>query len=945
MAAEQDIIVALDLETTGLDPTRDAIIEVGAVRFQGDEVLDEWSSLVNPQRSVPAFITQLTGITQAEVDDAPDLRQVLPQIERFVGDAPVLGHNVGFDLGFLQQQRILRQAESIDTYDIASVVLPTASRYALGALGEALDIPLPATHRALDDARVTQAVYAALWEQAMDMPLNTLAEIVRHSNNIDWAGGPFFRALMKVRSKEAFVSPRPKRAEPTPLDDIADVWVLPDAPATAPPLRPNPIPEPIDADAIAALLDEGGELAEALPGYEHRPQQVEMLRSVSDALNTGQHLLVEAGTGVGKSLGYLLPAIHFAVQNDLRVVVSTNTINLQEQLINKDLPLLREALGLRFRGALLKGRSNYLCPRRLASLRRRGPTSVGDMRMLAKILVWLQNGSTGDRGEITLRGPAERGIWQRLSAEDEGCTLDRCASQMAGTCPFYRARRAAEAAHILVINHALLLADAATSNRVLPDHRYLIVDEAHHLEDATTNGLSFRTDPNAIARMLSGLGTQHSGLLGDVLSRCREAIPPEFMPTLEEYTMLIQEASSAMGTHVQMFFDTLRAFLEEHVRFGSSEYNQQIRILDPLRRQPSWTQVEIAADNLSKFTYAIADAMQRLAGGLGDLENYDIPDYEDLVASTSAAARHLNGLHERLYEAVFEPNANTIYWVEISSGGTRMSLHAAPLDVGPRVEEHIWHTKECVIMTSATLKTDDSFGFIKARLNADEADELDLGSPFDYETSTLLYLANDIPEPAEKAAYQRAVEKGLVELCRATEGRALVLFTSHAQLRQTSNAISPALARDGISVYDQSDGSSRSQLLEDFRQSEKAVLLGTRSYWEGVDVPGEDLSVLVIVRLPFNVPSDPIFAARQELFESPFMEYAVPEAVLRFRQGFGRLIRRKDDRGVVAVFDRRIVSKFYGQTFVDALPQCTVVRGPLDELPEAAVTWLEARPE
>lgn len=943
MPAEQDIIVALDLETTGLDPSRDAIIEIGAVRFQGDDVLDEWSSLVNPGRPVPSFITQLTGITQKDVDSAPSLSQLLSSVEHFVGGSPVLGHNVSFDLRFLQRQRILDDVESIDTYEIASTMMPRASSYNLSALAGALGISLPATHRALDDARVTHAVYAALWQQALEMPLNILAEIVRHAQRVPWQGTHFFEAVLKLRSREVFTSEQASAGATSFEADPGNVWALPDADERpAPPLRPNPLPDPIDVDALASALEEDGKLARVLPNYEYRPEQVEMLRAVGDALNSGQHLLVEAGTGVGKSMAYLLPAVKFAVQNDQRVIISTNTINLQEQLIEKDLPLLGEALGLAFRSALLKGRSNYLCPRRLASLRRRGPTSRDDMRLLAKLLVWLQSEQSGDRGKISLRGPAERGVWSRLSAEDEGCTLERCATQMAGTCPFYRARRAAEAAHVLVVNHALLLADVATSNRVLPDYRYLIVDEAHHIEDATTSGLSFRADPRSIARMLKDLGTKDSGLLGDILARCRDTIPPDYVVTLEDYILRIQEAAAAMGIHVEELFNTLRAFLEEHVQIPRNEYSQQVRILEPLRRQPGWQRVEIAADNLSQFTYAIADAMQRLAGGLGDLENFDIPEYDDLIASATAAARHLEDLHGRLYQAIFEPNPNTIYWTEFSSGGTQMSLQSAPLDVGPMVEEHLWHAKDSVIMTSATLRTGDSFAFIRDRLNADEADELDLGSPFDYEVSTLLYLVSDIPEPNDRVSYQRAVEQGLIHLCRATEGRALVLFTSHAQLRQTSNSISTALARDGITVFNQSDGSSRSQLLEDFRETEKAVLLGTRSYWEGVDVPGQDLSVVVIVRLPFSVPSDPVFAARQELFESPFMEYAVPEAVLRFRQGFGRLIRHKDDRGVVVIMDRRITSKFYGQAFLDALPQCTVVQRPLADLPRLAAEWLEA---
>ena len=942
MSDQHNVIVAVDIETTGLDVGRDAIIEIGAVRFAGEQVLDEWTSLVNPGRKLTPFITSLTGIQQKEVDSAPQLQAVLPTLEQFVGDAPVLGHRVMFDLGFLRRAGVLRRSEPIDTYELAAVMLPTAPRYNLGALASLLQITLPATHRALDDARVTQALYAALWERAMQMPLATLAEISRNGARLDWRGAYFFKAAMTARSGEE--AGAPIAAQGDIVDELSALWQLNDLPASnLKHLRPKPSPDAIDVEAVAALLEQGGRMAEAMSNYEHREQQISMLRAVGEALNESQHLLVEAGTGVGKSIGYLLPAIHYATKNERRVVVSTNTINLQEQIINKDLPTLQKSLGINFRSALLKGRGNYLCPRRYATMRGRGPTSGAEMRMLGKLLVWLSEGGNGDGGQLSMRGNAEQGMWRRLSAEDEGCTSERCSIQMEGICPLYRARRAAEASHILVVNHALLLADVSTENRVLPEYNHLIVDEAHHLEDATTGGLSFRTDPRSIQRLLLDLGSQRSGLLGEILTKCRAAIPPEFMETLEDYVTRIYDAASMADTHVETWFKVLHAFLKEHVRMPKSDYSVQIRLQEPMRQQPDWAKVEQAADNLAKFTFAIADAMRRMAGGLGDLEDFDIADYDDLVASATSSARHLEELHEKLHEVIYEPNPNTIYWVEIRADSEFISLHAALLKVGPLVEEYLWHAKDSVIMTSATLQTGDSFDFIRGRLNADEAEGLALGSPFDYETNTLLYLINDIPEPAERQAYQRAIERGLLELCRATEGRTLVLFTSHAQLRETSNAISDALLRDGIEVYDQSAGSNRSQLLESFRNTDKAVLLGTRSYWEGVDVPGDALSILCIVRLPFTVPSDPIFAARSELFESPFMDYAVPEATLRFRQGFGRLIRRKDDRGVVVIFDRRVLSKRYGKLFLDSLPQCTVKQGSLADLPQAASDWLEVQ--
>jgi DNA polymerase-3 subunit epsilon/ATP-dependent DNA helicase DinG len=290
---------------------------------------------------------------------------------------------------------------------------------------------------------------------------------------------------------------------------------------------------------------------------------------------------------------------------------------------------------------------------------------------------------------------------------------------------------------------------------------------------------------------------------------------------------------------------------------------------------------------------------------------------------------------------VFKPDPQMIYWTQVHPDGERVSLHAAPLHVGPLVQKHLWHSKEAVVMTSATLTTGGEFDYLKGRLSAGEADELAVGSPFDYESSTLLYLVNDIPEPVVKQDYQKAVERGLVDLCKATHGRALVLFTSYAQLKQTAQAIRDPLARAGVEVLDQAEGISRATLLDSFKASDGGVLLGTRSFWEGVDVPGEALSALVIVKLPFDVPSDPVIAARAETFEDPFNEYTVPEAVLKFRQGFGRLIRARSDRGLVAVFDRRVLTKKYGHVFINSLPHCTVKTAPLAQLAREAAKWID----
>ena len=926
-------IVALDIETTGLDPQKDAIIEIGAVRFNDSRIEDEWSSLINPGRKIPPFITQLTGINDHMVLEAPPIQRVLPELRHFVGDLSILGHNVGFDLSFLRNYGLFRANENQDTYEIASVLLPAAGRYNLGALGQLLNIPLPASHRALDDARVTCAVYRSLYEIGLELPLQLLAEIVRLGEGIDWSGYPVFYDILRTRSRETISGRQVRQGYSGP---IFNGYISGDSPT----LSPNSQQVSLDPDEVASALELGGIFSRYFPNYEYRPQQIEMLRSVTQALSENRHLLVEAGTGTGKSMAYLLPAALWAIKNGHRVVISTNTINLQDQLINKDIPDLRSAMGMNLSAAVMKGRSNYLCPRRLENMRRRGPDNADEMRVLSKVLVWLLTTVSGDRNEINLNGSIERDIWMHLSADDEGCTTENCIKR-GGICPFYRARQAALSAHILVVNHALLLADVATGNRVLPEYNYVIIDEGHHLEEATTNALSFRITQSMIDRSIRELGGPKSGALGKIMGLLETNVRPSDLAVFNHLIQQITDLAFHFQTTSQLFFQSIDQFLLEQREGGEiGMYAHQERILPATRTQPAWADVEAAWEECETSFRPLIDLLSNLIQALGDIRENFPEEEDDVVTNLSNLYRRLVEIQINMDGMVFEPRSDAIYWFEISPNGKQMSLNAAPLHIGPLMQKYLWHEKSSVILTSATLTAAGEFSYLKGRLNADEAYELAVGSPFDYESSVLLFVANDIPEPSDRAGHQRAIEQGILKLCLATGGRALVLFTSYDQLKRTSRSISTLLSRKGIRVYEQGEGASANTLLESFRTDEHAVLFGTKAFWEGVDVPGEALSVLIIVKLPFDVPSDPIVAARSETFDDPFSEYSLPEAILRFRQGFGRLIRTQSDRGVVAIFDRRIMTKRYGRLFTDSLPTCTTRIGPVSELPQLAVKWL-----
>jgi ATP-dependent DNA helicase DinG len=928
-----DSIVALDLETTGLDPNKDTIIEIGAVKFNEKRVEAEWSTLINPGRKIPPFITQLTGISDHMVLDAPTIQNVLTELRQFVGDLTILGHNVGFDLAFLRKYGLFRGNEARDTYEIASVLLPTAGRYNLGSLGQTLNIPLPASHRALDDARVTFAAYRSLYEIGLELPIQLLAEIVRLSEDIDWAGYGIFYDILRERSKETISARQVRQGYGGP---IFETYSSKDQT----PLTPTTQQIPLDPDEVASALELGGIFSRYFPNYEYRPQQIEMLRAVTVALSESRHLFVEAGTGTGKSMAYLLPSALWALKNGQRVVISTNTINLQDQLIKKDIPDLRAAMGINLSSAVMKGRNNYLCPRRLENMRRRGPENADEMRVLAKVLVWLQTTTSGDRNEINLNGPVERDIWGRLSSEDEGCTTENCLKR-GGICPFYRARQAALAAHILVVNHALLLADVATGNRVLPEYNYLIIDEAHHLEEATTNALSFRVTQATIDRALRELGGPKSGLLGKIISYLEGNIPPSDFAIIDHTIQQATDQAFHFQTTLQTFFRIIDQFLlEQRDGHDIGMYAHQERILPATRTQPAWADVEVAWEECENCLSPMTENLEKLIQSLGDMKEYLPEEEEDVISNLSSLYRRIDEIQNNLNGLVFEPRSDVIYWVEIHPTGRQMSLNAAPLHIGSLMQKYLWNEKSSIILTSATLTAAGEFDYLRGRLNADGAYELAVGSPFDYESSVLLFIANDIPEPSNRSGHQRAIEQGILKLCVATGGKALVLFTSYDQLKRTSRSISSFLGRNDIRVYEQGEGASANTLLESFRADERAVLLGTRAFWEGVDVPGEALSVLIIVKLPFDVPSDPIVAARSETFDDPFSEYSLPEAILRFRQGFGRLIRTQSDRGVVAIFDRRVMSKQYGRLFTESLPTCTTRTGSINDLPQLAIKWL-----
>lgn len=944
------IYVALDLETTGLDSDNDQIIEIGAVKFEvGDaptahKALDSFETLVNPRRKITYRITHLTGITQEDVDNAPPLTAVLPTLERFIDDHPIVGHNVQFDLGFLRRRGVFQQrthsrrgVTALDTFELATVLVPGSPRYSLGKLADHLGVAFPTRHRAADDAHMVYQLFVALWEKACHLPQDVLRAVTDVAMKSDWSLQQFFADALRVQgigNTEAPARARHRRLRPPrPRNTRGDDEVT---------------PPDLDVEALRRLLSVTGPLAKTFVAFEERPQQVAMLEAVARAFNAGEHLLVEAGTGTGKSLAYLVPAVQYAVEADEPVIISTNTINLQEQLFHEDLPRLQETLDVEFNVALLKGRNNYVCPRRVREFLTRDTFTTEEARLLARVLVWLPQTETGDRSELLILRE-EAATWQYICADQQACRLNNCA--FGDRCFFYHARAMAEGAHILVINHALLLSDLAMDNMLLPDHRHVIIDEAHHLEDRATDHLGGTVRKKSTLDFLKGLTAQQRGrppgalaLLRSRLQAADAALSENRRQHLRGYVGSLVRGSEQAYRAASRFFAAILAGIEPFMPRRSA-YDAQVRLQPDVRMDGGWQRAREEATAFARILDLMSDDMYRL---IQTLEELDPDAWAGTLNTLIIAHRTLQEVSAEVMRIVVEPEANDICWVRVSARYDDLYLRRAPLHVGELLQQSLFEKRRSVVLTSATLQTPQArlrrsggFAYIRERLGLKQARELAVGSPFRYREAAFVYAPTDLPEP-NTSKFDEAVGQGLVDLARATQGRMLVLCTSKAQLRRLYDGMSGPLALDDIIVLGQYLDGSRRQLIERFRTASRCVLLGTQSFWEGVDVPGEALSCLVITRLPFPVPSDPVIAARSETYNEPFYQYTVPQTILRFRQGFGRLIRSQQDRGVVAIMDTRVTTKSYGRHFVDALPACEIRFGRMSNLPPLAERWLAA---
>ena len=947
--------VSVDVETTGFDADKSEIIEVAAAIFTRREVVKTFSRTVKPRGQVPLEILQLTGLDERELRQSEPLASVLPELREMIGSRPVVGHWVRFDATMLQKAGFPLPNRQIDTFQLATALLPDLGDYSLGTVAEALGIEFPKEeqHRAMPDVRATIQVFQRLLDRIDQYDTSTLEKVAQYARQAGWPEADLFAdaADADLPLFDAIARPDAMQMQRYPPLDLAflDKRDKPEA------LKKTGVQAPLDTEAISGFLASDGPLSHILENYESRPTQIEMARAVATAFNDDASLLVEAGTGTGKSLAYLLPSAMYAMTRGERVVVSTDTLALQDQLYRKDLPDVRTTLTAAgftdpLRVSVMKGRDNYICLSRWFQHSNDPVENQADASLRAKILLWLGQTATGDKAELRLT-PEEESQWRKFASERGKCSPKRCTYARNGHCYYYRARSNAANAHVVIANHALVLTNVEGGGFVMPGFDRLVIDEAHHLEDEATSQFGFSLTREAIDELVLFLVRSDQGgapgsfpAAATFLTRLVDAEAREHAAgALEMVSQAQASADSARNSGAELYRQLARLLPTMRMRGG---YAEQLRITESVRVQGAWIDCVITWEQLDYQLRKLLDTGRWFLQVLDDLalpDDREDPDTVQRDDLTVDLQQHLEGLQAAVSHltAIFDPqSASYVHWISRSATHQILSLNGAPLDISDLLRELVFSRMRSTILTSATMTIDGSFDFMAERLGAEHAQRLALGSPFDHEASTMVYVANDIGEP-NHPNYQRAMNASLIDLCVATQGRALVLFTSYKALRDTRAAIKGPLEEHNIVVLAQgSDGSPR-QLIDRLRGTPGTVILGTSSFWEGVDIVGDALSLVVITKLPFPVPSDPVFEARSELYEDSFMELSLPNAVLKFKQGFGRLIRSSRDTGVCVVYDRRVISKRYGASFIQSLPPCRVNVGSMFDLPMAAETWLQ----
>ena len=926
----EDDVIILDTETTGLSVQDNRLIEIAAARLRGREIVDRFDTFVHPGVPIPDEIVRLTGIRDSDVQHAPSPEEAVAMLADFVGGCPVIAHNATFDRSFIEAVRGGVNVSDIwiDSLALSRIALPRLASHKLSVLAELFGCDA-VSHRAIDDVEALAGVWRILLVALTDLPRGLMRRLADMHPDVPWSYRPIFSFLAG--------------------EDPDGIFSLPAARTEI--LRAQAPDERVDADDLPFLLlptadetkscyEPGGIVDHMYPGYEPRPEQVEMACEVRDALETSSHRVIEAGTGVGKSIAYLVPFAAAAKRNNVTVGIATKSNNLADQLIYHELPRLARELdgGLTF--CALKGYDHYPCLRKLERLSRsdaeikttRDPADT--LTAIAVIYAYVCQSPTGDLDGLGIR-------WRSVNRADLTTPSRECARRL---CPFFPdrclvhgARRRASRVDVVVTNHSLLFRNVAADGKILPPIRHWVIDEAHSIEREARRQWAVTVSADESRAIFERLGGERSGSLGQLVRNLASSDAATlYMGLSAKATATVQRASLAMAE----VFDGVR----DLARRGRSDGydNANVWIGPEMRESAGWQHF------LSPALTAI-DALDEAHKNLASLVETVSADKPEFVVDVADGTRRLKEMLDGLSLIVKGEDERYVYSLQVNrrlrAGGE--SLTAELLDVGEMLAERWLPEVHTAIFTSATISIAGNFNHFNRAVGLDRlapgaSKALHLDSSYDFDENMTVVVAGDVPDPRNRDAYLDTLEQLLVDVHIAMGGSALTLFTNRRDMEDLFARVEPKLAAAGLELACQQRNSSARQLRDRFISEKSSSLFALKAFWEGFDASGDTLRCVVIPKLPFSSPTDPLACERERREERAWAQYALPEAVLEVKQAAGRLIRSSSDVGVLVLADSRLVTKGYGKKFLNSLPTSGYQRIESEQVGRYLELWRRA---
>ena len=930
-----DRFIAFDFETTGLQVETDRAIEVAAIMFIDGKPEEKFVTLINPQIPISDLIADITGITNEMVTEAPLEKEIIDDLFEFLGDYPIVAHNTPFDLSFLRAMAERHNKDFIerkcyDTLTLSRAFLFFQPAHNLSAVSEYFNLSSEGAHRAEKDTENCGEVFIELVHEVASYNLDLISDIISFLN-------PF-----EVHNKDLFINIGNLL---TKKGNLKTAIVSSDL------LKPqnkniffHDAKTNIGATNSVDVFGVNGLLNQTFDSYELRSNQINFSEYVDNILSgQGGIGVVEAGTGLGKSMAYLYPAIKYSHDNSNEnpIILSCYTKHLQDQLFNNDLPTLTKAIDTTIKAVLLKGRNNYLCKTRLGWLISSSDKMLsGEEAMnLLPILVWLKHSSTGDLDECP---GFSNGFTYRLmgliQSEQGFCTSSICAKH--DGCFFGPLRKVAYQSNLIVVNHALLISDAQSKSKIddsigfLPENDAVIIDEAHNLPKAAYHQLTLSFDYRSLNYVLDRIDPKHNhSVRWNNKLRTIAAMHSKFEISRSTLSRLVEKGRNI----IKIFFDKMTSNAYHHFD-PNSKYSTKL-IIDDLNEH--FTPLEKELNELKSALHSLRNHIRKLREDLLDIDETreDFIELHQLFDRSEGSLSDILTLTESITS---NQNKEYVYWYEGNfrtiSGETQLILtvNMAPIQPGIELANYIFKSIDFCILTSATLRTKLSFDYFLNRVGLDSVEFDDVTStvyesPFSYndQVTYFQYSGNDGQRPD-------IIAKTILHCHRKFNKRMMVLFTSRAQLDNVSQLLRQLSLKGELPIFAQKRQTSRMGLIRGMKQVKNGILLGTNAFWEGVDLPGDLLEVLMIIKMPFDVPTEPTVKAYGKMIEeqggNSFMDYALPESVIRFRQGFGRLIRTTYDEGIFIVMDDRIINKRYGILFSESIPVQMQVFRHIDDI-------------